>query len=111
VTTRIDPAVARAITVIPEDAWQPIPYGVAAEDDGGVTVASSAEVAETVYTAFTSTKQPVTARLIVRRVRRLREAATGQPLDQQALDVPVRRHYAVLTDRLAPLLDVEREHN
>jgi len=53
----------------------------------------------------------VTARLIVRRVRRLREAATGQPLDQQALDVPVRRHYAVLADRLAPLLDVEREHN
>jgi len=52
----------------------------------------------------------VTARLVVRRVRRLREAATGQPLDQQALPIPVWRHHAVLTDRLEPLLDVEREH-
>jgi len=52
----------------------------------------------------------VTARLVVRRVRRLREAATGDPLDQQALPVPVWRHHAVLTDRIEPLLDVEREH-
>jgi len=75
-----------------------------------VIVASSAEVAETVYTAFTSTKAPVTARLVVRRVRRLRDTATGEPLDQQALDVPVWRHHAVLTDRIEPLLAVEREH-
>ncbi len=52
----------------------------------------------------------MTARLVVRRVRRLREAATGQPLDQRALPIPVWRHHAVLTDRLEPLLDVEREH-
>jgi len=110
VTARIDTAVARAIAAIPDDAWQPIPYWDAVEDDDGVIVASSAEVAETVYTAFTSTKQPVTARLVVRRVRRLREAATGEPLDQQALPVPVWRHHAVLTDRIEPLLDVEREH-
>ncbi len=80
------------------------------EDDDGLLVASSAEVAETVYTAFTSTRQPVTARPVVRRVRRLREAMTGQPLDQQALPIPVWRHHAVLTDRNEPLLDVEREH-
>jgi len=49
-------------------------------------------------------------RAVVRRVRRLREAATGQPPDQQALLVPVWRHHAVLTDRIEPLLDVEREH-
>jgi len=118
VTARIDTAVARAIAAIPDDAWQPIPYGDAVDDDG-LLVASSAEVAEvaevtevaeTVYTAFTSTKAPVTARLVVRRVRRLREAATGEPLDQQALPVPVWRHHAVLTDRIEPLLDVEREH-
>jgi len=59
------------------------------EDDDGLLAASSAEVAETVYTAFTSTRQP---------------------LDQQALPVPVWRHHAVLTDRNEPLLDVEREH-
>ncbi len=110
VTARNDAAVARAIAAIPETAWQPIPYWDAVEDDDGIIVASSAEVAETVYTAFTSTKQPVTARLVVRRVRRLREAATGEPLDQQALPVPVWRHHAVLTDRIEPLLDVEREH-
>jgi len=110
VTARNDAAVARAIASIPEEAWQPIPYWDAVEDDDGIIVASSAEVAETVYTAFTSTKAPVTARLVVRRVRRLREAATGEPLDQQALPVPVWRHHAVLTDRIEPLLDVEREH-
>jgi hypothetical protein len=59
------------------------------EDDDGLLVASSVEVAGTVYTAFTSTRQP---------------------LDQQALPVPVWRHHAVLTDRNEPLLDVEREH-
>jgi len=110
VTARIDAAVARAIASIPDDAWVPIPYWDAVEDDDGIIVASSAEVAETTFTAFTSTRAPVTARLVVRRVRRLREAATGQPLDQQALPVPVWRHHAVLTDRLEPLLDVEREH-
>jgi len=110
VTARIDTAVSRAIAGIPETAWVPIPYWDAVEDDDGVIVASSAEVAETTYTAFSSTRQPVTARLVVRRVRRLREAATGVPLDQQALPVPVWRHHAVLTDRIEPLLDVEREH-
>ncbi len=110
VTARIDTAVSRAIAGIPETAWVPIPYWDAVEDDDGVIVASSAEVAETTYTAFSSTRQPVTARLVVRRVRRLREAATGVPLDQQALPVAVWRHHAVLTDRVEPLLDVEREH-
>ena len=109
-TARIDAAVARAIALIPETDWEPIPYWDAVEDDDGIIVASSAQVAEITYTAFTSTRQPVTARLVVRRVRRLREAATGQPLDQQALPIPVWRHHAVLTDRREPLLDVEREH-
>jgi len=110
VTARIDAAVARAIASIGDDAWQPIPYWDAVDDDDTIIVASSAEVAETVDTAVTSTKQPVTARLVVRRVRRLREAATGQPLDQQALPVPVWRHHAVRTDRIEPLLALEREH-
>jgi len=52
------------------------------------------------------TKQPVTARLVVR----LRDTATGDLLDQQALPVPVWRHHAVLTDRIEPLLDIERQH-
>jgi len=102
VTARIDSAVARAIAGISESAWRPIPYWDAVEDDDGIIVASTAEVAETTFTAFTSTRQPVTARLVVRPVRRLWEAATGQPLDQQALPIPVWRHHAVLTDRNEP---------
>jgi len=47
VTARIDTAVSRAIAAIGDDAWQPIPYWDAVEDDDGVIVASSAEVAET----------------------------------------------------------------
>ncbi len=47
VTARIDAAVARAIASIPDDAWVPIPYWDAVEDDDGIIVASSAEVAET----------------------------------------------------------------
>jgi hypothetical protein len=50
VTARIDTAVARAISGIPEEAWQPNPYWDAVEDDDRIIVASSAEVAETVYT-------------------------------------------------------------
>ncbi len=64
-TARIDTAVARAIAVIGDHAWQPIPYLDAVDDDDGLLVASSAEVGETVYTAFTSTEAPVTARLVV----------------------------------------------
>ena len=118
VTARIDAAVARAIAGIAEADWQPIPYWDAVEDDDGTTVASSAEVAETTYTAFTSTRAPVTARLVVRRVRRLRPAPSagatashGAGASQQGqLDLVVWRHHAVLTDRVEPLLQVEREH-
>ncbi len=55
VTARIDTAVTRVIALIPETAWQPIPYWDAVDDDDGVLVASSAEVTETRFTAFTST--------------------------------------------------------
>ncbi len=96
VTARIDTAVTRAIATIGDDAWVPIPYWDAVDDDDTIIVASSAEVAETVDTAVTPTKAPVSARLLVRRVRRLREAATGEPLDQQ--DLPV----AVSTARCSP---------
>lgn len=62
-------AVQRAIASIDEHAWTPVPYPGAVLDPGTGELISDAEVAEVEFTAFTSTKHPVTARLIVRRVR------------------------------------------
>jgi hypothetical protein len=101
------PAITAAIAAIPATAWTPIPYWDAVEDDNGVLVASSAEVAETPTTAFAGTPDAVTARLVVRRVRRLRHPDTGGQLE---LDTPTWRHHALLTDRTEPLLTVEAEY-
>jgi hypothetical protein len=107
VTVRSNPTISAAIAAIEDSAWRPIPYWDAVEDDDGVLVASSAEVAETTTTAFAGTPDAVTARLVVRRVRRLRDPDTGGQLH---LDTPIWRHHALLTDRDEPLLTVEAEH-
>jgi len=77
-------AVARAIDQIPESAWTPVTYPGAVVDPDTGELISDAEVAETQFTAFASTRHPVTARLIVRRVR-----------DQNKLEelFPVWRHH------------------
>jgi len=64
-----NPAVAAAIARIPDDAWTPVQYPGAVMDPETAELISDAEVAEIQFTAFASTKSPVTARLIVRRVR------------------------------------------
>jgi len=61
--------VAAAIESISDDAWTPVTYPGAVRDTDTGGWISDAEVAETVYTAFGSTDRPVTARLIVRRVK------------------------------------------
>jgi hypothetical protein len=61
--------VAAAIAKIPEEAWTPVIYPGAVVDPDTGELISDAEVAETTFTAFASTKTPVTARLVVRRVR------------------------------------------
>ena len=84
--------VTKAIAAIPEEAWTPVHYPGAVTDPDTAELISDAEVAEVpVFTAFASTPQPVTARLIVRRVR-----------DQARLDelFPVWRHHPFLTDSL-----------
>lgn len=62
-----------AIAAIAEDAWEPITYATPVFDEDTQTQVSSAQVAETTYTAFTNpTLNPgekTTARLIVRRHR------------------------------------------
>ena len=59
----------RAIAAIPDDAWIPVHYPGATHNPDTGTWISDAEVAEMPYTAFASTKDRVTARLIVRRVK------------------------------------------
>jgi len=80
-TTGMNPSIAAAIGRISDDAWIPIRYPDAFVDPDTGEMISDAEVAEITYTAFTGRKkrEHVTARLIVRRVRRLStEAAAGQ---------------------------------
>jgi hypothetical protein len=55
VTARMDTKITRAIAGIPEDAWTPIRYPNAIYDEDEQRWISDAEVAETLYTAFTST--------------------------------------------------------
>jgi hypothetical protein len=70
ITTRMDPAVKRAIAAIPASAWTTIKYtGAVYDEQAGVWI-SKAEVAEVPFTAFTSKKksEQVPGRLVVRRI-------------------------------------------
>jgi Transposase DDE domain group 1 len=106
VTVQMNPHARAAIAAIAEDAWTPIRYPRAIWDDQLACWVSDAQVAEVTYTAFTSTDRPVTARLIVRRVKDLnRKAADGQ--DEL---FPAWRHHAVFTDSPFILLQAEEQH-
>jgi hypothetical protein len=96
-----DPAVSRAIASIPDDAWVAVHYPGAVVDPDTGELISDAEVAEVEFTAFASTKHPVTARLIVRRVR-----------DRARLDelFPVWRHHPFLTDNTEPTAQADITH-
>ncbi len=107
-----NPAVARAIASISEDAdvniWTPVHYPGAVEDPDTGQLISDAEVAEIAFTAFTSTKHPVTARLIVRRVR---DRATTQTRGEELF--PVYRHHPFFTNSVesTPAADItHRRH-
>jgi Transposase DDE domain group 1 len=69
VTMTRNAAIQRAIDAISDDAWTPVNYPGAVRDPDTGGWISDAEVAEIPYTAFASTKDKVTARLIVRRVK------------------------------------------
>lgn len=94
-------AVDKAIAAIDEDAWAPVRYPGAVTDPDTGELLSDAEVAEVPFTAFTSTKHPVTARLIVRRVR-----------DRARLDelFPVWRYHPFLTDNTEPVDKADITH-
>jgi hypothetical protein len=109
ITARLTPTVVRAITSIDEHAWTSIRYPNAIYDDDEQRWISDAEVAEICFTAFTGRRKAehVTARLIVRRVRRLnpKTVPTGQT---EAF--AVYRYHAVFTDSPEPMLAAEATH-
>jgi hypothetical protein len=104
VTARRDTKIVKAIAGIPENTWTPIRYPNAIFDEDEQRWISDADVAEIGYTAFTSkNKHRVTARLIVRRVRRLAPPRQGELL-------PAWRHHAIFTDSPLPMLAAETDH-
>ena len=109
ITARMDRAVQKAISSIPEDAWVSIKYPKAIYDEEQQRWISDAQVAETTYTAFTSKgrKHRVTARLIVRRVKRLNPKTAPQG---QGELFTVYRYHAVFTDSTEPMLIAEAHH-
>ena len=94
--------VTRAIAAIPDHAWTPVRYpGAVLDPDTGQWI-SDAEVAEVpAFTAFASTKEPVTARLIVRRVR---DRAKTDEL------FPVWRYHPFLTNSAEPAPTADITH-
>ena len=108
-TARMDPAVTAAISRIPEDDWVSIKYPNAIWDQAEDRWVSDAQVAEVEHTAFTSRKKAehVTARLIVRRVRRLNPTATKAGQDEL---FATYRHHAVFTDSPLSMLAAEASH-
>jgi hypothetical protein len=109
VTVRMNASVKQAIAGIDENAWTAIKYPKAIFDEEEGRWISDAEIAEIPYTAFTSKpkKQQVTARLIVRRVKRLNPGAAPQG---QGELFTVHRYHAAFTDSTLPLTEAERDH-
>jgi hypothetical protein len=112
VTAQLNTAVKTAIDAIPATAWTPIAYPRALWDDQLACWVSDAEIAEVKYTAFTSHKRrgqlpaPLTARLIVRRVRDM----NTQAADGQAELFPAWRYHAVFTDSPSGMSQAEEHH-
>ncbi len=94
-------SVNRAIAMIPTGTWTPVHYPGAVTDPDTGELISDAEVAEIGYTAFASTPQPITARLIVRRVK-----------DRNHLDelFPVWRYHPFFTDNPEPVTQADITH-
>jgi len=114
VTAQLNASVKAAIAAIPATAWTAIAYPRALWDDQLGCWVSDAEVAEVKYTAFASHPRggqrwapaPLTARLIVRRVRDLNTAAAA---GQEEL-FPAWRYHAVFTDSPFEMIQAEEQH-
>ena len=114
-------AIDRAIAAIDDDAWTPVRYPGAVQDPDTGAWISDAEVAEIAYTAFASTHDRITARLVVRRVKDARYpdalfpvwryhpffTNTDLPVDQA--DITHRQH-AIIETVFADLIDGPLAH-
>jgi DDE family transposase len=94
-------AVNAAIATIGADAWTPVRYPGAVTDPDTGELISDAEVAEVEFTAFVSTKHPITARLVIRRVR---DRAKTDEL------FPVWRYHPFFTDSTEPTAQADITH-
>lgn len=103
ITVPMTRGVRAAITEIAEAAWTPIRYPQAVWDEDGGCWISDAQVAETTYTAFAGTRHQVTARLVIRRVRR--ETPPGQ--DEL---LPGYRYHAFITDTTFSTVQTDLTH-
>src|SRR4029077_13577535 len=114
-------AIERAIAAIDAAAWTPVRYpGAVTDPDTGEWI-SDAEVAEIPYTAFASTPEAITARLVVRRVKdaRYRDALfpvwryhpflTNTDLPVEQADITHRQH-AIIETVFADLIDGPLAH-
>jgi hypothetical protein len=114
-------AIDKAIAAIGDHGWTPVRYpGGVRDPDTGLWI-SDAEVAEIPYTAFASTPDAITARLIVRRVKdaRYRDALfpvwryhpfftnTDAPVEQADI---THRHHAIIETVFADLIDGPLAH-
>jgi hypothetical protein len=104
--------IREAIAGIAGDAWTPIKYAAAVWDAEEQRWISDAEITEVPFTAFTSKKKALhtTARLIVRRVKRLNPKSVPEG---QAELFGVWRHHVIFTDSpfvLAQAEPMHREH-
>jgi Transposase DDE domain group 1 len=116
-----NPAVERALAAIDENSWTPVSYPGAVRDPDTGTWISDAEVAEIPYTAFASTPDRITARLIVRCVKDARYRDTLFPvwryhpfftntdLPVDAADITHRQH-AIIETVFADLIDGPLAH-
>jgi hypothetical protein len=107
-STGMNPDIAAAISRIPDDAWVDIEYPNPIEDPDTGELIAKAQVAEIAYTAFRrrGKRRRVSARLIVRRVRREnRGSAQGQ-----GELFAVYRYHPVFTDNPQPLVEAETSH-
>ena len=109
VTARQDAKVSAAITAIDESAWATINYPNAVFDQQLGGWISTAQVAETSYTAFTSLGKgkQVTARLVVRRVKDLNQKVADNGQDQL---FPTYRHHAFFTNSTLDTVDADDAH-
>jgi hypothetical protein len=96
-----NPAVERALAAIEETAWTPVSYPGAVHDPDTGAWISDAEVAEIPYTAFASTPDRITARLVVRRVK---DARFPDAL------FPVWRYHPFFTNTDLPVADADITH-